>query len=492
VGVLVALAALLGLLGSSVATHGASASTTSGGTAASSPTLPGVESLYASDLVARINAERSARSSSGVPVPQLQVDSSMQADAQAWSAHLAAIGSIADPTLPPCNEQASQVCVLAANSGDSGSGFWPGDGSDGMNGDYMQSAAHRQNQLGAAYDLVGVGVTCSDNQAWTVELFGYTYGDLSSAYSRESTQNVLQGDPVPPTPEVAGPPSGEPVYCPGQTDGPNGQVTSTGGQFAYPYSVPSVADEPNTVSAPVVAIAATPDSHGYWIARSDGSIVTRGDAVNYGSMAGAQLAAPITHLVPTADGKGYWLVASDGGIFSFGDAGFYGSMGGQHLNAPVMDLAPTANGKGYWLVGSDGGIFAFGDARFQGSMGGQHLNAPVVAVAPDDSTGGYWLVGTDGGIFAFDAPFYGSAGSLVLNAPVDGMSSTASGKGYWLVGTDGEIFAYGNAPFYGSTGDMTLAAPVVGMATDRATGGYWMVGSDGGIFAFHSPYFGRA
>ena len=150
---------------------------------------PGLESLYAQDLVARINAEPAARSSAGVPVPQLAVDPQLQADAQAWSAHLAAIGSVQDPSLPPCNEQANQVCVLAATSGDTGYGYWPGDGMDGMNGDYMASAPHRQNQLGAAYNMVGVGVTCSGNQAFTVELFGYTYGDLP--YRRGSGPWVL-------------------------------------------------------------------------------------------------------------------------------------------------------------------------------------------------------------------------------------------------------------------------------------------------------------
>ena len=426
-----------------------------------------------------------------MPVPQLQVNSQLQADAQAWSAHLAATGTVADPTLPPCNQQSNQVCVLAANSGNTGYGFWPGDGSDGMNGDYMQSAAHRQNQLGAAYNMVGVGVTCAADQAWTVELFGYTYGDFPSAYARENSQNVFQGDPVPSSPMVAGAPTGDPVYCPGQTDGPNGQVTATGGQFAYPYPVPSVPGEPNTASAPVVSIASTPNSHGYWLARSDGSVVTLGDATKYGSMAGASLTAPISHLVPTPDGRGYWMVAGDGGIFSFGNARFYGSMGGHPLNAPVVDLAPTPDGKGYWLVGSDGGIFAFGDAKFYGSMGGQHLNAPIVGIAADAATGGYWMVGSDGGIFSFNAPFHGSAGDLVLNQPVNGMASTPHGNGYWLVASDGAIFAFGNAGFHGSTGGQTLNAPMVGMAADRATGGYWLVGSDGGIFSFNAPFYGR-
>jgi hypothetical protein len=483
-----AVAVLLGTVGYVVSWQGAVAAPT--GPSSSPQSVPAVQSLYAQDLVARVNAERAVRDTSAVPIPQLQVDAQLQADAQAWSAHMAATGTVADPTLPPCNQQANQVCVLAANSGDTGYGFWPGDGSDGMNGDFMQSAAHRQNQVGAAYNLVGVGVTCSGNQAWTVELFGYAYGDLSSAYTRENSQNVFQGDPVPSSPVVAGTATGDPVYCPGQTYGPNGEVTSTGGQYPYPYPVPTVPGEPNSSSAPVVSIASTPNGGGYWAVRSDGSIATLGDAVNYGSMSGTALTAPVSHIVSTPDGKGYWMVAGDGGIFSFGDAGFYGSMGGHQLNAPVVDLAPTADGRGYWLVGTDGGIFAFGDAKFYGSMGGQHLNQPVVGLATDRATGGYWLVASDGGVFSYHAPFYGSAGSLVLNQPVNGIASTPRGNGYWMVGWDGAIFAYGDAPFHGSTGGQPLNAPMVGMAVDPATGGYWLVGSDGGIFAFDAPFYG--
>ena len=448
-----------------------------------------MQSLYSEDMVARINAERAARSTSAVPIPQLAVNNQLQADAQAWSQDIAASGTVTDPSLPPCSQQANQVCVMAANSGDTGYGFWPGDGSDGMNGDFMQSAAHRQNELGAGYNLVGVGVTCSANQAWTVELFGYTYGDLQSAFARENSQNTFQGDPVPSSPVVAGSPSGEPVYCPGQTYGPNGAVTSTGGQYPYPYSVPSVPGEPNTGSAPVVSVASTPNGGGYWVARSDGSIAAQGNAVNYGSMSGVALDAPISHLVSTPDGRGYWMVAGDGGIFAFGDAGFYGSMGGQPLNAPVVDLAPTPDGKGYWLVANDGGVFAFGDAHFYGSMGGQPLNQPVVGIAADPATGGYWMVATDGGIFSYDAPFRGSTGALVLNEPVNGMAATPNGQGYWLVASDGGIFAF-NAPFRGSAGGLSLNAPMVGMAVDRHTGGYWLVGSNGGIFSYDAPYFG--
>jgi hypothetical protein len=256
------------------------------------------------------------------------------------------------------------------------------------------------------------------------------------------------------------------------------------------YSTSTAPPPPTPPPAIFTGMAATPDGLGYWLVKSDGTVITDGDAVGYGSMAGQTLNAPISHIVPTPDGRGYWLVASDGGTFAFGDAGFYGSMGGKTLNAPVVDIAPTHDGKGYWLVASDGGIFAFGDAAFLGSMGGKPLNEPVVGIVPDYATGGYWEVASDGGIFSFGAPFFGSTGSIHLNDPVNGMASTPDDQGYWFVASDGGIFAYGDANFWGSTGSMTLNAPIVDMATDPVTGGYWLVGSDGGVFAFHAPFFG--
>ncbi len=484
-----ALAALLMTAGVVTAV---SVTTTGRATAATAPSVAGVQSLYAQDLVARINAERAARNSAATPIPQLQVDAGLQADAQAWSAQIAATGVVADPTLPACTgANPSVVCPLAANSGDSGYGFWPGDGSDGMDNSYMESAPHRQNELGAAYTSVGVGVTCSGNQAWTVEIFGYAYSDYPSANARQVAQDDLAGQPVAATPKVAGTETGDPVYCPGQTIGPGNEVTATGGQYAYPYSVPAVPGEPNGAAlSPAVGMASTPDGNGYWVVRADGAISTHGDAVNYGSMAGQPLVAPVTHVVATPDGKGYWEVAADGGIFTFGDARFYGSMGGKPLNAPVVGLAPTPDGNGYWLVASDGGVFAFGDAAFRGSMGGHHLNAPVVGMSADPATGGYWLVASDGGVFSFGAPFFGSTGAMHLNQPVNGMAATTSGAGYWFVASDGGVFTFGDAQFHGSTGAIHLNAPVVGMSADPATGGYWLVASDGGVFSFGSPFFG--
>ena len=458
----------------------------------SAPSIGTVQALYSQDLLARTNAERAARNSATQPIPALAVDPGLAAEAQSWSAQLASAGAVQDPTLAGCGSAptAEQVCELASNSGNSGNDPWPGDGSDGMESEFMSSPIHRQNMLDAGYDEVGIGVTCSAGQAWTVEIFGYSYGDIGLAQSRQAAQQAVAGDPVPAMPTVAGAQTGDPVYCPGQMVGPNDGTTTTGGQYAYPYAVPSVSGEPQAAPA-AVGIAAAAGDQGYWVAKSDGSVSSLGSATDFGSMAGQALAHPMVGIASTPDGGGYWLVGSDGGVFSFGNAGFFGSTGGLHLNAPIVAIAPTADGRGYWEVAADGGVFSFGDASYFGSTATLHLNAPIVGLAPTADDRGYWEVGADGGIFAFgDARFFGSTGTLHLNAPIVGMATAPAGDGYWLVGSDGGIFAFGDAPFQGSAGSLALQAPITGIAADRSTDGYWLAGADGGVFAFAAPFAG--
>ena len=61
----------------------------------------------------------------------------------------------------------------------------------------MSSPGHRQNMLDAGYDQVGVGVTCGGGQAWTVVVFGYAYGNMGSAQSRQAAQSRGRGQPGP-------------------------------------------------------------------------------------------------------------------------------------------------------------------------------------------------------------------------------------------------------------------------------------------------------
>ena len=159
---------------------------------------------------------------------------------------------------------------------------------------------------------------------------------------------------------------------------------------------------PSGMCSPTVGTAvgaASDPSGGRWVVGSGGTIATQGNAPCYGSLAGQTLNAPIVGIATTPDGKGYWLVASDGGIFTFGDATFYGSMGGKYLAQAIAGMDALANGQGYRFVAADGGVFDFGSATFFGSMGGQSLSSPIVVMASDGN--GYWLVGGSGSVFGY-------------------------------------------------------------------------------------------
>jgi pectate lyase len=261
----------------------------------------------------------------------------------------------------------------------------------------------------------------------------------------------------------------------------SGTTGSTSGTTTGGAGAPTTA----SVAAPTIAIAATAEADGYWLATEAGEVDAFGRVDALGEASLTEPGAAAAGLVATPTGAGYWLVGRDGGVFTFGDATFFGSTGGTPLNRPIIGAAPTPSGEGYWLVASDGGIFSFGDARFHGSTGAIALNQPIVGAAATPTGAGYWLVARDGGIFAFgDATFFGSTGAITLNQPIVGMAATPSGAGYWLVARDGGIFAFGDATFFGSTGAITLNQPIVGMAATPTGDGYWLVARDGGIFSF--------
>ncbi len=277
-------------------------------------------------------------------------------------------------------------------------------------------------------------------------------------------------------------PAGTVAHAVGPLVYPGGGVLAYGGAVSLPAS-----SVPASLDAPVVAMAATHDGKGYWLATVSGGVSPVGDAADEGNVDQLALQAPIVGMAATPDGKGYWLVGLDGGIFAFGDAAFDGSMGGQPLNQPIVGMAATPDGKGYWLVAADGGMFAFGDARFFGSTGSMALRAPIVGMAATPDGGGYWLVASDGGVFTFgDATFDGSMGGSTLAASVAGMAADPDGKGYWLVGADGGIFTFGDATFDGSLGGTPAATPISSVVASPS-GGYWLLEPAGFATAFTNP-----
>ena len=218
------------------------------------------------------------------------------------------------------------------------------------------------------------------------------------------------------------------------------------------------------------------------------SVRAAGAAADYGSTGNIMLNRPIVDIAATTTSAGYWLLAGDGGVFSFGNAAFYGSTGGLRLNRPALRMAPTVTGAGYWFVASDGGVFAFGDAAFYGSMGGRFLARPMVGVIPTGTGRGYWMVAEDGGVFAFgDAGFLGSLGGRSISAPIVALAPTRTNNGYWLLGRDGAVYAFGDAAFLGrdqfSTGlatDIAALSDGTGYVTLDETGAIWTHRSAGG------------
>jgi hypothetical protein len=266
-----------------------------------------------------------------------------------------------------------------------------------------------------------------------------------------------------------------PISAPGPTPPPTTPGTPGGGGTPVPTTT-------TTAPKPIVA-APVASNQGFWLLGRDGGVFSFGTAPFYGSVGNIPLGKQIVAMAAKPDSTGYWFVDSTGEIYVY-KAPFWGSTASVPLSKPIVGMAPTPSGQGYWLVASDGGIFAFGDAHFYGSTGSMALNKPIVGMAATPSGKGYWLVASDGGIFAFgDAPFYGSTGSLTLNQPIVGMAPSPTGKGYWFVASDGGIFAFGDAPFLGSAVSDNPVS-VVGMAPTKAGFGYRVVRADGSV----APY----
>jgi hypothetical protein len=195
----------------------------------------------------------------------------------------------------------------------------------------------------------------------------------------------------------------------------------------------------------IVAIAEEVDdngANGYLLVTPQGQIYAEGAAF-FGSIP-VPLNAPIVGMATTPDSQGYWMVASDGGVFAFGDAKFYGSMGGIRLNQPIVGMAADDATGGYWLVASDGGVFSF-NAPFHGSTGNITLNKPIVGMEAAPNGAGYRFVASDGGVFSYNLPFEGSLGGNPPSSPVVGMAPSGA-DGYWLVEHNDAIQSFGTAP----------------------------------------------
>ena len=184
---------------------------------------------------------------------------------------------------------------------------------------------------------------------------------------------------------------------------------------------------------------------------SKGGVYNYGDALYYGSAVHVKLAKPIVAMAATVDGQGYWLADANGAIYNYGDAAYCGSAIHRHLARAISGFAPTPDGEGYWSVTAGGAVLTFGDAAYYGSHLLRSRRTSTIGVAPTPDGGGYWTATSTGAVDNFgDAAFYGSAVHVKLSKPVVSIAATPDGKGYWLTTSDGRIYNYGDASFFGS------------------------------------------
>jgi hypothetical protein len=228
-----------------------------------------------------------------------------------------------------------------------------------------------------------------------------------------------------------------------------------------------------TLQRPVVGITPTATRDGYWLVASDGGIFAFGDSGFYGSLpglgigpagagSGRKLSAPIVGMVPSTDSHGYFMVGADGGVFAFGDAHFEGSCPGiGGCSGPAVAVMPDASGNGYWLVTATGNIYTFGDASYYGAPGPQ--SSPVTSAVRTADGNGYWILFANGNVATYgDAPFLGAIPGQTggLN-PATAIFATAGGGGYWITSALGAVYSFGDAPYQGGMSDKQLKAPVI-------------------------------
>ena len=227
----------------------------------------------------------------------------------------------------------------------------------------------------------------------------------------------------------------------------------------------------------VVAMAASPDGHGYLLAAGNGTVFSFGDARYHGSIPARDKDHPAA-IVEARGGAGYWLACDDGRVFAFGDAGFYGSAASLPLTTPIVAMAATPHGRGYWLVASGGRVLHYGDAPFLGSAIAELHGDHVVAMAATPDGRGYWLAAAGGRVFAFgDAHNYGSATGDLHSDHIVAMAASRGGRGYWLVSSGGRVFFFGDAPYYGSASSVVRKNPIVAAAATPDGKGYWLLPS---------------
>ena len=222
-----------------------------------------------------------------------------------------------------------------------------------------------------------------------------------------------------------------------------------------------------------VSIAADPLGPGYWVLRSDGSVLAHGHATRAGGAPGFDGQA--AGLTPFPTGRGFWRMRANGGVSAFGAADVTAQPRANRESA-FVGVAPTPSGNGLWRISARGNVVESGTAP---DLRDPRSDARIVSIVAHPERVGYWALNRRGRVF-------GSGASEVMGTPVGetaaGMTAHPSGDGYWIVKAGGGVEAFGISQHYGDAN--FDGVPAVDIAASPDGLGYWVLARDGRVRAF--------
>jgi hypothetical protein len=243
------------------------------------------------------------------------------------------------------------------------------------------------------------------------------------------------------------------------------------------------------ITSPVIGIAGSGGTDGYWLYSSDGGVFAEGSAPYYGSMGGKTLSAPIVGMSATYDHKGYYLVGADGAVYAFGNAHYGGGLNGGSsygvISHPGTVIGIAAyNGGGYWIMTSTGATYALGGAPYKGNVTGQ--TGVMVSITTSPNGAGFYAMSSAGQGYNFDTDTscngtttsQYTVGGIIINVPGQTYPCQKfDGQGNWSGSKTSGSYGY-------PTDASTSISPIVGETATGDYKGYWAVEANGSIFAF--------
>lgn len=241
-------------------------------------------------------------------------------------------------------------------------------------------------------------------------------------------------------------------------------VTQSGAVYAdspgvipFHHGLPTTPNGQICPNDPVIGIAATTNSQGYWIATGGGGVFAFGNAVYTPSnpMAPGHSGTIVAIAAAQHTSEGYWLLSSTGQVYAYGGAGYFGGTPPLYssIGEKIVAMATTPTGGGYWLLSNYGEVWGYGAAFAH--MGGFANPGPGLGTTPYDwyaaigagtPGGGFWMVRTHGTIYSYSGQVFTNPTFTVDNSGlIVALSDTTDFQGFDMITQGGTKYTEGDA-----------------------------------------------